>query len=94
MNEGGYISTTRMVSTGLWGLVIVLMATAWITLIVGYEHRQIAYMLALQACVTSATAAVAHLRMYHMKLASLVRVTAGLSAPSGPNEGPSLRRVH
>ncbi len=95
MEQEGYISTTKMVTGLLWAVVATLILSAWVVLLLDYDFRGVALMLAATASTLSAAAAVAHIRLYTLKVTQLIRITSGLaSGPSGPSEGNGLRRVH
>lgn len=97
MNQEHYISTAKITMAGLWVLVAALILSAWAILIIDYDHRQIAYMLALTGCALSSFAAVQHISIFLTKVTQLIRVTSGLDrvpGPSGPSEGSGLRVMH
>jgi hypothetical protein len=96
MNQEHYISTSRLIAFALWGVVIGFIGSAWAVILIAQtpEGRAIGFMMGFTGVAFSAAAAVAHLRIYHMKMACLVRLTNGLSGPSGPSESTALHRVH
>lgn len=97
MMQESYISRTKLVVVVLWTAVIALMVGAWgaMCTLATWDPSLAVAMLALTAGVLAPVAAVAHLRVYHMKVAQLVRITGGLApqVPSGSDEAVGLRSV-
>jgi hypothetical protein len=91
MQQENYVSTTKIVAAGLWVTTAALLLAAWIVMLAGYE---VGKMLALTSGVLAPAAGVAHIKMYSMKVTSLIRVTSGLQAPSGPSESTVMHRIH
>lgn len=62
----------------LWLVTGVLLGAAWVGLWMRPEDFRLSAMLALTASVTAIPAGVAQLRVYNLRLQSLIRMTAGL----------------
>ena len=72
MMDDSLISATKVVMWLLWGLVVALLAAAWVVGMQG--HTTVAGLLGMTACATSAAAAVAHIRLYSMSVCAQLRV--------------------
>lgn len=77
-----FISRTQIVAAALWVLVGSLIGSAWLVVAFAPGNWEWAGLLAATGCATSALAAVAHLKVYSVRLCSLIRVTSGLESPS------------
>lgn len=67
------IPLSRILAVTLWASVGGLMIAAWSVLAAG--SAEVATMLGLMACATSAGAAVANIRSYSLRVCSLIRAT-------------------
>lgn len=76
------IPTSRVITGALWTWVILVLLAAWIVFAVGYH--ELAAMLGLTACASSAAAATAQIRCYTLRVCALLRVTAGLDGGDAP----------
>lgn len=86
------ISLGKCVAAGLWVLVALMIATAWVIAIEG--HWLQAMLIAQTGTTLSAMAATRHIRCYFVRLAALVRATAELGdlPPADLRRLPSPRQ--
>jgi hypothetical protein len=91
MQQEHYVSTVKIVAISLWATAFALMGVGAILVLVPALPANLGWLLALTAGVVAPVAAVAHIKLYALKVTSLIRVTSGLQAPSGPSEGSGLR---
>lgn len=76
------ITLGKLVTIGLWTGVVALIGAGWLAHL--GANDTLAQMLGLTACATSAAAAACQVRCYVMRLARLVRATAGLRSEPEP----------
>lgn len=81
-----YLNKGKVITLGIWSIVVVLLLAGWVTILVSPDHARVAGMLAATACSTSALAAALQIRCYAVRLSCLMRTTAGLRE-SGLLEG-------
>lgn len=75
MNDDKW-SNTVVIACVLWACVALLMIAAWIALALG--DWQVALLTSQFACVVSATAVVAHIRIYAVRISGIIRRLHGL----------------
>lgn len=94
MHAEHYISTTKITVCTLWGLVAGLMAATWVLAFAGEQYHTLAVLFAFTAGALAPAAAVAHFKMYAMKMTHLIRVAHGLPVINErPSEVSSLHSV-
>lgn len=81
MNDEPRFSTYSVIAMTCWVATGLLLAVAWVSWMVGGEPY-VAILVAETACVGSAVAAVAHIRVYVARLCRVIRVGSGLQSPS------------
>ena len=94
MQQENYVSTVKIVAVALWAASFALMGAGCVIVAVPALPTNLGWLLALTAGVVAPVAAVAHIKMYALKVTSLIRVTSGMhrvDSPSGPSEGSGLR---
>lgn len=69
------------IATGLWVLVGLLLASAWLVMLVGDWH--VAAMLGFTSCVSCGLAVTGQFRCYTMRLCAMLRAAAGLQIEDG-----------
>lgn len=82
MNED-YVSKASIVAISLWVLTVMELVATWAILTGAQGLRPLGPALAATCCSTAAVATVAHIRAYMVRLASLVRIGAGLQGGEG-----------
>lgn len=83
MHEG-FVSRTSLVAALLWVTVVKLFVLAWVVAVLREEWWLWAGMLAATGLVVSAVAATTSMRLYALRVCSLVRATSGLDCPDRP----------
>ena len=91
MKQEGYVSTTKLVTDILWAIVVALIVAGWTIGLITRDYK-IPIMLVGTASTASAAAVVAHIRCYTLRMANLIRVTAGLAPTT--SEDISVHRIH
>jgi hypothetical protein len=97
MQQEHYVSTVKIVAISLWTTAFTLMGVAWLFVIVPPLPTNVGWLVALTAGVVAPVAAVAHIKLYALKVTSLIRVTANLprmDGVSGPSESTVMHRIH
>ncbi len=74
--QEGYVSKAALTATLCWGVVGVLLTTAWVLGLTRPENWIIVGLLAASACVFSAIAVVLHSRLYVNRLVRVIRLTS------------------
>ncbi len=78
-----YLSRTALIAGILWLLVVSLIGGAWLLMALEPDHWKYAGLMAGTGCALSAIAAVAHLKLYSMRLCALIRATRALEDERG-----------
>jgi hypothetical protein len=95
MQQENYVSTMKMTAIGLWAVTFTLLAIAWVFVLHPGLPTNGGWLIALTAGVFAPAAGVAHIKLYAMKVTSLIRVTSGLQQDvSGPSESTVMHRIH
>lgn len=81
-----YVSRGKVIMFVAWGVVATLMATAWVVILFTSRWR-VGGMFAAMSCAMSAMAATMQIRCYAVRMACLIRATAGL-VPESPRPRP------
>lgn len=82
MNDS-LVSHPAIAATCLWTTVGVLIAAAWVLRIVSPDLWHWSALFGLTAGALAPVAAVAHIKVYSVRVGNLVRNTAALPAPRG-----------
>jgi hypothetical protein len=98
MQQEHYVSTVKIVAISLWATAFALMGMACVIVAIPALPKNLGWLLGLIAGVVAPVAAVAHIKLYALKVTSLIRVTSGLprldDSPSGPSESTVMHRIH
>jgi hypothetical protein len=98
MQQEHYVSTVKIVAISLWATAFALMGMACVIVAIPALPTNLGWLLGLIAGVVAPVAAVAHIKLYALKVTSLIRVTSGLprldDSPSGPSESTVMHRIH
>lgn len=86
MHEG-FISRTSLIATMLWTAMVVLFAAAWAIAITHHDWWLWAGMLSATGLGVSAIAATTHIRLYALRMCSLIRATSSA-------QGGDRREIH
>lgn len=87
-----FVSRTSLLAMTLWVVVVLLLAMAWLVAIQRPDWWLWAGMLAATGLAVSAVAATAHMRIYAVRMCSLIRATSGLECP--PDGTDRDRELH
>lgn len=68
------ISVSKVITAALWAWVVMVLLAAWTAWLFG--HHELAAMLGLTACASSAAAATAHIRCYMVRTCGLLRAVS------------------
>ena len=97
MQQENYVSTVKITAIALWACAGALLGVAWVFVMFPGLPSEAGWLLALTAGVVAPVAAVAHIKLYAMKVTCLIRVTSGMhrvDSPSGPSESTVMHRIH
>ena len=88
----GSIPTSRLVKAALWTITSSLLIGAWLTAyLIGWREAQL---LGYTACVSSAAAAVAHIRCYMLRMSALIKLYGRmLEEGASRGTGSGLRSI-
>lgn len=80
MNDGTIsINMGKAIAAALWGLVASLLLASWVVLFAA-ESGELSNLLGFAACVFSAAAATAHVRVYSVQLCAMIRLASSVEA--------------
>lgn len=85
------IPASRVISFALWAVVAGFMIAAWLVLFAG--EADVAIMIGLTGCVAAATAAVATIRCYSLRLCAVLRIISINQRGQDGGDGRSVRPV-
>lgn len=85
--EENYVSRTQVTAALAWAVVAGLMGGGVAVLVLAPDRWAWALLLTAGSCATSAVAATLTIKGYAVRLCSVIRATAGLERPEGPNGG-------
>lgn len=77
-----YVNKGKVLTVAAWGVVVGLMAVAWV-FILATSHWRVGGMFAAMACASSAFAATMQIRCYAVRMMCLIRATARLGQVGG-----------
>lgn len=71
--QDGLVSVSKIVAVALWGATLGLLVVAWVAWLLADSQTHLAILMAETACILSAVAAVAQIRLYVMTICAHLR---------------------